>query len=153
MESIDYLTLLMRWLHIFAAMVTAGGAVFLWLALLPGAAEALDDPAREKLRDAVIKRWKKIVHAGVGILLLTGGVNFYRLALQADVNPMPYHALFSLKFFAALFVFFIAIALTGRSPGTAGMRKQSAKWLSVLTGVTLLIVLLSGVLAQLRTAP
>ncbi len=152
MENIDFLLLLTRWMHVSAALVAVGGAVFLRWVLLPGAKETLEDNVHERLRASVIKRWKKIVHLCVAVLLLTGGFNFYYLVLRTGIEPMPYHAIFTLKVLAAVFVFIIAIALTGSNPVAAGMREQSAKWLGVLSALALVVVLLSGLLGQLRAA-
>ncbi len=78
-------------------------------------------------------------------------IHFYLLALAPKVSPMPYHALFGLKFLSAMGVFFLAIALLGRSPGMEAMRRNSARWLSVMVLLGALIVVLSGVLSQVRS--
>ena len=92
-----------------------------------------------------------MVHVCIVLLLVTGGLNFYRLVLVPKVAPMPYHALFGLKFFAAMGVFFLASALLGRSPGMEGMRRNAGRWLSVIVLLGVFIVVTSGVLSQLRS--
>ena len=63
---------------------------------------------------------------------------------------MPYHAIIGVKLIGALVIFFLAIALTGRSAGFDNIRKNGRKWLSVLIVLGLLIVLISGGLHQVR---
>lgn len=149
-SEIDMVWLISRWIHLFSAIAAIGGAVFARVALLPATSEVLDDAGRSKLHEAVRRRWMRVVHVSVTLLLITGGFNFYWLALRPHIPAMPYHAIFLVKFLAALAVFFLATVLTGTSPGLAGLRANRAKWLSVIIGVGALIVMLSGVLAQVR---
>lgn len=151
MEQIDIPLLVSRWLHIAAAIVAVGGAAFQRFALQPGANSALNDEQHAKLRDAVRTRWSRVVFLCIAILLITGGFNFVRLAMPPRVEPMPYHGVFAIKFLAALTVFFIASALAGRSPAFEKIRAKSATWLSVLLVLAAIIVLVSGILAQIRT--
>lgn len=152
MDELDYVLLASRWLHLAAAITAIGGAAFMRLALIPAARESLTDESHRKLREALRVRWSKVVMACIGVLLLTGGYNFVVLALPPKVDAIPYHPIFGLKFFAALGVFFIASALVGRSPGLESMRAQRARWLSWLLVLAGAVVLLSGVLMQIRTA-
>ena len=151
MDSTDYILLITRWLHISAAIVAIGGAFFTRVALMPAAASTLDDATHAKLREALRARWSRVVQSCIAILLVTGGVNFVMLAMPPKVEPMPYHAIFGVKFLAALGVFFIASVLVGRGQGFASMRANRAKWLTVLLVLAGIIVALSGVLNRVRT--
>lgn len=152
MADIDWVLLISRWLHLAAAIAAIGGAFFMRVALAPAAAGVLDDEQHRKLRDAIRARWAKVVGACIGILLLTGGLNFALLAIPPKIAALPYHPIFGVKLLAALAVFFIASALIGRAPGFEPMRQQQRKWLGILLSLAALIVLLSGVLNQIRTA-
>ncbi len=121
-------------------------------ALLPAAKAALGDDVHEKLREAVRVRWAKFVHAAIALLLITGAINFAILALPPKIKPLPYHPIFGVKFLAAFAVFFIAEALMSRGPGFAKIRANRAKWLAILLSLGALIVLLSGILNQVRTS-
>ena len=145
------LLLISRWLHIGSAIVAVGGAVFIRVALLPASSATLDDPTHERFREAIRKRWAIYVHTCITVLLFTGAVNFLLLALPPRINAIPYHPIFGIKFLAALGVFFIASVLVGRGAGLAGIRAQRAKWLTILIVLAGLIVLISGVLNQIRT--
>jgi formate hydrogenlyase subunit 4 len=121
-------------------------------ALMPAASATLDDATHERFREAVRKRWAMFVHACVAILFLTGALNFLLMALPPKIKPMPYHAIFGVKFLAAMAVFFIASALISRGPAFANIRANRAKWLGILLTLAGLIVLLSGILNQVRSS-
>ncbi len=152
MQDVDVVLLVLRWAHIFAAMVTVGGAVFMRFAFVPGASESLDEDANGKLRRAVAGRWAKIVNGAIAVLLLTGGAIFVGTSMSSGVPPMPYHAIFGTKFLLAIGVFFLATALLGKSPAFEGIRKKGRLWLIVLLAMAMVIVLLSGALNQIRGA-
>jgi uncharacterized membrane protein len=152
MSDMDISVLIARWLHIVAAIVALGGAAFVRFALLPACTATLDESTHARLREVVAARWSRVVHGAIGVLLVTGGFNFVRLAMSPDVEPMPYHAIFGLKFMLALLIFVIATALVGRSAGFAGVRENARRWLSVLLALGAVVVLLSGSLHQVRTA-
>jgi len=150
LAEINSIVLISRWLHVLAAITAIGGAVFMRFALLPAAKKTLDEATHEQLKEAVRARWAPFVHGSITVLLLTGMVNFYFLVLAKDVKPMPYHVIFGVKFLAAMFVFFVGTALVGRSAGFESIRSARAKWLTALLVTAALIVLISGILSQLR---
>ena len=152
MDDINWLMLVSRWIHLAAAFTAIGGVAYARIALLPSATEVLDDDVHAKLREAVRRRWSRVVHVCIGLLLLTGGVNFYLLVLRSNVEPMPYHAIFGIKFLAAMAIFFLAAALAGKAPGFAKIREKSGQWMVVILLLGGLIVLLSGILNQVRTS-
>lgn len=150
MENIDYTVLISRWLHLVGVVITIGGSMFMMFGLLPSMKASLDESSRDKLREAVRKRWSMYVHLGITLLLITGGINFYKLSMSSDMSPMPYHAIFLIKFLAALSLFFVGIALMGKSPAFEKIRQNPSKWLRYMVGVGSLVILLSGILAQVR---
>ena len=152
MQDVDVVTLVLRWIHLLAAMATFGGAMFMRFGLLPAATESLDDSPRQKLREAGRGRWARFVHGAIGLLLVTGLVNFVRLAQSSDLPAMPYHAIFGTKFILALIVFFVATVVVGKSPAFQRARENLSGWLSGLIALIVIIVLLSGILNQVRHA-
>lgn len=137
-------------MHIASAIVALGGAAFTLFALMPAAKATLTDEIHERLREALRTRWAKFVHLCIALLLITGSVNFAILAIPPKIHPIPYHPIFGVKFLAALGVFFIASILVGRSPGFLSLRRQRAKWLTILLVLGAIIVFISGVLQQVR---
>jgi hypothetical protein len=148
--SLDIVLLISRWLHISAAIVAVGGVFFTRLVLSRAAEHALPDEMHAQLREAVRVRWAPVVHACIAVLFVTGAYNFVVMALPPKINPIPYHPIFGVKFLAALGVFFIAEALAGRGAAFQGMRSRRPFWLVVLLALGGLIVLVSGVLNQVR---
>jgi hypothetical protein len=150
MENLDFTLLILRWLHFAAAIAALGGALFSRFILIPSANQSLDRETHDRLREAIRARWAPFVHGCIAVLLLTGMLNFYFLVLAPGVKPMPYHALFGVKFIAAMFVFFVAEALVSPGPGLARIKQARARWLSALLVGAALVVLLSGALSQIR---
>lgn len=139
MEILAYIS---RILHVSTAIVLVGGSVFMLLVLLP-AVKSLSEEAHEQLRTAVTQKWKRFVHLGILVFLLTGFYNFY-LALPNHKGDGLYHGLVGTKILLAFGVFFIASALVGRSAKFEAMRQARQKWLTILVLLATLIVCISG---------
>ncbi len=150
MSILDYVNLAMRWTHILAAMVAAGGTFYVRFALLP-AQEAIAAEQRLALGDALRRRWSKIVAASIAALLLSGLYNVGIIeALTTAPKAYPwYRPVFVVKFLLALGVFAIASLLSGRTTAAEAIRRNTKFWLNVNVALIVAIVLLSGVL---RTA-
>ena len=69
-----------------------------------------------ELIPAIRARWKKFVHGGIALLILSGAFNYYR-AMPLHKGDGLYHGLIGTKIILALVVFFLASALVGRSAG------------------------------------
>ncbi len=136
---IDYLS---RVTHIGTAIALVGGSVFLLLVLLP-AAKLLASDAHDTLAAGIAARWKRFVHVGILLFLVSGFYNYFR-AMPSHRGDGLYHAIVGSKMILALAVFFIASALVGRSPRFAGFRAQRARWLTILVLLASLIVLMSS---------
>lgn len=138
------LDLLSRWAHVGAAIVLVGGAVFSRFVLMPAAAELPDDQ-HQALKERLRARWAKFVHAGIGLLLLSGFYNFFTQMGSHKGQPL-YHALVGVKMLLAFAAFYFASVLSGRSPKSAHFRENARKWLGVLIALTALTAGLGGVL-------
>lgn len=149
MEPIDILNLVARWLHILSAITALGGAIFARFAVHPGLM-TLPEQQRMAAHTAIRARWAKFLHASFGLLLLTGLYNYATSEIRFAL-PMPYRALFGVKFLLALVVIMFGSMLVGRSPAAERLRQNSRWWLGliVLGGVT--IVALSGILRSYHT--
>ncbi len=139
-----------RWLHIGPVIVAIGGAFFARYVIIPSMRETLSDEQREQVRSAIIRRWKRVLHICIALILISGSYNFYRSVSVLEKPPL-YHMLFLPKFLAALGVFFIGIALVGKSEAFENMRRENKKWLGILIALAVVIVLLSGVMKNLST--
>lgn len=155
----DPTLLLLRWAHVLAAIVAMGGLFFARFALVPALSE-IDATTRDRIHDAIRRRWLPWVIGAITVLLASGLANFLlfngRVKAEGWANGQwmaqtSYHALFGAKFLLALVAFYFASALVGRGAGTQWVRNDRAKWLSVTLGLTLAVVMLSGWMRQLHT--
>lgn len=149
----------LRWAHILAAMVAVGGLFYARFGLLP-AMHVLDEESRQKLHEGIRKRWLPWVIGSITLLLASGLANFllFNDAARAWedgtwMKETRYHALFGVKFLLALGVFYFASGLVGRGEGTAWMRANRGKWLSVTLVLAVAIVMLSGWMRGLHVGP
>ena len=141
----DAVQIALRWLHIVPAVVAGGGSVFLAVALLPALREMPAD-VRTSAREAITARWRVVVMACITLLLVSGAANFLVYQWPAHRGQPLYEALFALKFLAAMVVFFIGSALTGRSAALQPMRDNVRFWAGLNATLVLLIVIVSGAL-------
>ena len=157
----DPVLLLLRWAHILAAIIAMGGLFFARFGLLPGL-EIVDAETRDRIHDAIRRRWLPWVIGAITVLLATGLANFLLFnALVKEsgwaggmwMKQTGYHTLFGAKFLLALAVFYFASALIGRGESTQWVRDDRAKWLGITLWLALGTVLLSGYMRQLHTGP
>lgn len=131
-----------RVVHVSTAIVLVGGSVFLTYVLLP-TAEQLSTAEHDKLRSLINGRWKRFVHAGILLFLVTGFYNFFQ-QLPNHKGDSLYHALVGTKILLALGIFFVASALVGRSAAFESIRAARAKWLKIVVLLSAIIVGISG---------
>jgi uncharacterized membrane protein len=133
-----FLPLVSRWAHIACAIVLVGGSAFVWLVLQP----VLNNESPE-LHDRIRNRWKKFVHPGVLIFLVSGIYNLIKMIPNHKGDAL-YHSLIGTKFLLALVVFALASILVGNKPGTQKIRDNPRKWLGITLLLSIIIVGISG---------
>ena len=131
-----------RIVHVSTAITLVGGSLFLLLVLMPSV-KSLDDSVRQQLHDLVVGRWKRFVHSGILLFLLSGFYNYIRAIPQHKGDGL-YHALIGTKMLLALGVFFLAAALVGRSEKLGFIRENRSRWMTVLVLLAAVIVVISG---------
>ena len=141
----DVLSLFSRWTHIGTAIVLVGGTCFLRFVLAPAAAQ-LPDAEHQKLKELVMNTWKKFVHAGITLFLLSGFYNYLVVQIPKHKGDGLYHGLMGAKMMLAFGIFFLASALVGRSKSFEGMRKNAKLWQLVIIILAAIIVGISGYL-------
>jgi uncharacterized membrane protein len=142
MDNLFPLDVLSRFLHVMVAIVLVGGTVFMRFVLMPAAKE-LPDAEHDQLRQRLLARWKRVVHGGIAVLLLSGVYNYIQQRPN-HVGDKLYHALMGTKFLFAIAVFFVASALVGRSATFEKLRQNRAKWMGLIVLLSVLIVGISG---------
>lgn len=155
----DPTLLALRWAHVLGAVIAMGGLVFARFALLPAISE-LDASTRDRVHDAVRRKWLPFVIAAITVLLASGLANFllFNSRVKAEgwgegrwMAANAYHALFGVKFLLAMAAFYLASGLVGRGAGTQWMRDNRATWLSVTIGLMLAVVMISSWMRNLHT--
>jgi uncharacterized membrane protein len=131
-----------RIVHVSTAIALVGGSVFMVFVLLP-AAKQLSDDQHERLRGLINKTWKRYVHVGILLFLVTGFYNYFQ-QMPSHKGDGLYHALIGTKIILALVIFFIASVLVGRSPTFEWMRAGREKWLKIIVLLATIIVTMSG---------
>lgn len=139
MEIVDVIS---RIVHVGTAITLVGGSIFTAFVLMPSAKELPDD-AHRQLAEAIKNRWKRFVHLGVLLFLVSGFYNYIR-AIPAHKGDGLYHAMIGTKMVLAFIVFFLAAALVGRSEKLAWVRNDKSKWIKVLILLAATIVTISG---------
>ncbi len=129
--------------HITTAIALAGGTAFVVFVLAPSAKSLLESEEL-KLRTSINQRWKRFVHVGILLFLVSGFYNYFR-AMPSHNGDGLYHALIGTKILLALVLFFIASALVGRSKAFDFMRKRRIVWLRTIVLIAFAIVVISGV--------
>jgi uncharacterized membrane protein len=131
-----------RLIHVLTAIVLLGGSTFMLLVVLP-TLQSSDEATRTKIASGLRGIWKRYVHAGIALFLISGFYNYFKAMPQHKGDGL-YHALIGTKIILALAVFFLASALVGRSAAFEGMRTNSSKWLKILCLLGIVIVAMSS---------
>lgn len=151
MDAVFWFNVLMRWLHVAAAVAGVGGTLAMRFVVLPVLSTLPDGDA---VLGALRPPFKRLIHAALGLLLLTGFYNYLvvsiprvRAAREAGNAALAlYHPLMGGKILLSLALFTIAILLLAPVPSFHAQRKT---WLSVNVVLGLLILLLGAVLRRL----
>ncbi len=110
--------------------------------LIP-AAKQLSDEQHERLRTLVNGTWKRFIHVGILLFLITGFYNYFQ-QMPMHKGDGLYHALIGSKMILAFVIFFIASVLVGRSATFEWMRAGREKWLKIIVLLAAVIVAMSG---------
>ena len=147
------LDLLLRLMHIFAAIFLAGGVFFMWCALVP-ALGLLGAEDRASLEARIRASWSKVVMTTSGLLLLSGLVNAVRIILANEFPPgSVYHALVAIKLLLALAIFWITATLSGRSEGAEKFRQKMPFWLNVNAILLICLICVASVMKTSERVP
>src|SRR5262245_31627976 len=118
MNSLFWLMLILRYMHILGAIALMGGTIFMRFALAPTVA-GLDNETRQQVHEQVRSRWAKFVMIAATLLLLSGIINMALTPMNFQftgwLTNQGYGILTGIKFLLALPIFLFASFLTGRS--------------------------------------
>ena len=142
MDSQLLINVISRIVHISTAIALIGGTVFMVFVLLP-AAKQLSNDQHERLRGLINSTWKRFIHVGILLFLVTGFYNYFQ-QMPLHKGDGLYHGLVGTKIILALVIFFIASVLVGRSAAFEWMRAGREKWLKIIVLLAAIVVAMSG---------
>jgi uncharacterized membrane protein len=155
-DSLFWLLLILRYMHILGAIALMGGTIFMRFALAPTVA-GLDEKTRQQIHEQVRSRWAKFVMIAAALLLISGIVNMVIVPMNYEftgvLNKTGYSILTGIKFLLALPIFLFASFLTGRSPTAKKFQAQAPLWMNVNLTLALVLVLIGGYLRFAERTP
>lgn len=138
----NYVDLVLRWMHILAATTMVGGTLFLRFAWFPSVKDA-DASTRESQFSGMRSGWAKLVMLSTLFLLVSGLINAVNNIKRYDLGG-AYHGLVLAKLLIALALFFLSARVAGRSESAQRFRTNIGKWLTINSVLALLLVLMGG---------
>ncbi len=140
--SVFAIDVLSRVVHVGTAMALVGGSLFMAVILLPSLG-VLTEQSRQDLVGSVRDRWRRFVHGGIGLFVVSGFYNYFR-AMPSHKGDGLYHALVGIKVLLAMVVFFLATVMVGRSSNFNSLRVNPGKTLRLMLFLSLVIIFISG---------
>jgi uncharacterized membrane protein len=155
-DSLFWLLLILRYMHILGAIALMGGTIFMRFALAPTVA-SLDEKTRQNVHEQVRGRWAKFVMIAAALLLISGILNLILIPMNYElsgvVNNKQYNMIVGIKFLLALPIFLFASFLTGRSATAKKFQASAPLWMNVNLVLALVMVLIGGYLKFAQRAP
>jgi len=137
----------LRVLHVLSAIGLLGGTMFVVVGMLPALKARLeDDEQRAELASAAVRKYYKITHASILLLLATGVAQWVMLHdVYEQGNKALIASMLGTKVLIALGIFTIIFAQAfGVLKGPPG------RWAKVGMVMGVLVVILAGVVRTLR---
>ncbi|WP_425613852.1 hypothetical protein NA78x_003696 [Anatilimnocola sp. NA78] len=144
-DSLFFVNLGLRYLHILGAIALMGGTIFMRFALFPTVRE-LGETERANVHGGVRARWAKVVGIASGMLLISGIANL-GLAARYDYHvpgDLSYSMLGGLKLVLALPIFVIAALLMGKTALAKKVQANAAMFMNINLVLALILVFIGG---------
>lgn len=142
----EWLSLLMRWLHILSVAIVIGSTAFLRLVLQPGLANVSEESRRIFLQ-GIKTRLTILLHSAVAGVLVSGLYNTH-LAWQTSLSPYP--VIYAVKILLALVVLAVAILAFARRSPESDPPSLRTRWLTLGLSLGLVVMALSAYLRTLH---
>lgn len=144
-DSLFYVNLVLRYMHIFGAIALMGATIFMRFALLPTLKE-LSPEERERVHQGVRSRWAKIVGITSGLLLISGFANLGLAARYDYAVPggLSYSMLGGIKLVLALPIFVLAALLMGKTSLAKKVQASAATVMNINLALAVVLVLIGG---------
>jgi uncharacterized membrane protein len=155
-DSLFWLLLILRYMHILGAIALMGSTIFMRFALRP-AIGSIPPEAKATLHEEVRRRWAKFVMLATLLILVSGLFNL-GLAARYEYKPVlgmdkGYHMVVGIKFLLALPIFFIAAILMGKTSLAKRFQANAEMWMNINLALALVMVLMGGMLKFVVRSP
>ena len=144
MDSMYWIMLMSRILHILGAVILAGGLFYIRTVVSPAAPTAGAQGA-DQFFGGRRAAWAKWVGIGTALLLITGIWNYVQFSKTYDLAK-TYHMVLGIKILAAIVVFLLAALLAGRTNAAETIRKKWTLWLDVCVVLAIVTVVIGSYL-------
>jgi uncharacterized membrane protein len=156
-DSLFWVMLLLRYMHILGAIALMGGTIFMRFALAPTVA-GLDEKTRQNVHEQVRSRWSKFVMLAAALLLVSGIANMAIIPMFFEISGVvpdngKYGMITGIKFILALPILLFASFLAGRSATARKFQAQAPLWMNVNLMLALMMVLIGGYLKFAQRTP
>jgi len=139
----------MLWVHLASVAVAVGGMFTLRFIGCPAIKKVFpdDENARRNLLQAIVGRFKMVVHSAIALLLISGGYLLWKAWPLMKKFEAYRHAM-ETKILLALVLFFISIMLTMTKPSPNYFQKNRDRWLAINFAIALIIIGISSYLGR-----
>ena len=143
----NWIAIILRWMHIFGAVALVGGSLFMWWVVLPVMKKDLRDSDGQS-QTAVRQRWSKVVMVSILLLLVSGILNVFLMIQGGKFGQvhLSYHPLLLAKMVGALIVFFMISVVSGKSAMAERWRAGRTDWLGITLALALIVVGIASVM-------
>lgn len=141
-----------RSLHLFAAIMAVGAAIFIRRVLNPAVKESLTTDGDESFVNSLLRRCSILVYVSIIAVIATGFWNM-TMTLPEHHGQPQYHILFGVKLILAIVLLFITVLLAGSKPLAARVRKGGSWWIAASILIAIAIVIVSSILKQFPDGP
>jgi uncharacterized membrane protein len=148
LDSIYWIMLVSRILHILGAIVLAGGLFYIRYIVSPVSAPPGTQPP-DQFFGGRRATWAKWVGISTALLLVTGFWNYIQFSRTYDLAK-TYHMVLGFKILAAIAVFLLAALLAGRTNAADTLRQKWRLWINICLLLAVITVVIGSVL---RTYP
>jgi uncharacterized membrane protein len=141
----EVLVVLSRWLHVMSAIVAIGGAFFMRFVVPAGLAQA-DASSRDAVLISLRTKFKRVVHACVGLLVVTGAFNSWWNWRDFSLRPGVMHGIWGMHMLLGLVVIGISEALLAKPEPPKNHRRT----LGIALAIMFVVVALASTLKFVR---
>jgi uncharacterized membrane protein len=151
LDSVYWIMLASRILHILGAIILVGGLFYLWAVVTPSVPP---DAARaDEQFGGRRAAWAMWVGIASLLLLVPGLWNYWQMIQMHEKLAGSYHMIAGIKILLGLVLFFVAALVAGRSPAAQSLRRKLRFWLTLCLIIGILTAALGSVLRTFPRTP